>query len=705
MPQVPHARAAAPPERPAPSSRFAPSCRSAPFDGTPLLRAVRRPLELAVVLVLALAGASFPQDATSSGPGMGELQLHGESAGPRVAPTLETAVQIRVFGRFARTRLTQLFTNPHAEWLHATYVLPLPEGAAVDTLEMTIGDRLIVGELQEKKQAQETFERARAAGQRASLLQQHRANLFRTQIANLGPGDEIRITVEYQETPRFDTGRFSLRLPMVATPRYPGSTNLLGSGSEPGPSDAPEVAHLTHAVLSGDLPPEELPTFSLTCQIDGTFDLEWIDSPSHEIVATRNDGGYGVRVPESPANADFVLHWAPRTGAVPSVSAYRQDLGDDTFVQLFLLPPPVGTRPPIPRRTTYVIDTSGSMSGASMRQAKAALLFALDTLGPHDTFNIVQFNSQAHVLAPAALDSTEEHLERARRYVSGLQADGGTEIALALDAALEATPRGASGQDPLDQIVFLTDGAVSNEDALLAKIRRHLGERRLFTVGIGAAPNAYFMRRSAELGRGTYTFIGDLERVEAGIVELLRKIEQPVLRGLQIEAPPGSDVSPTRLPDLYAGEPLVVTARIPRGAAVDLWVHGQLGDEAFAQKVDLLHLPQHPGVSRAWAHARIRALEDSLHDGADADLVRSEATRTALTHGLVSKYTSLVAVERVASRPAGAEARDSRVQAHPPRGHAGPLPQGSTSSYRQTLLGALLLLTAALGALALRRVA
>ena len=223
---------------------------------------------------------------------------------------------------------------------------------------------------------------------------------------------------------------------------------------------------------------------------------------------------------------------------------------------------------PCPRELVFVIDSSGSMSGASIEQAKAALLFGLRGLHPADRFNLVEFDSVTRVLAPAPLPATPENLDQAVRFVAGLRADGGTELAAALRTVLD----GKTGTERLRQVVFLTDGSVGNEHELFDIIGRDLGDARLFTVGIGAAPNSHFMAEAASLGRGTFTYIGAVNEVEERMRDLLSKLEYPVLADIRLAwadagAGPGSDAaeldySPKPLRDLYAQEPLVVSFRV-----------------------------------------------------------------------------------------------------------------------------------------------
>ncbi len=227
-----------------------------------------------------------------------------------------------------------------------------------------------------------------------------------------------------------------------------------------------------------------------------------------------------------PADRDFELHWTPDVGRAPGAAVFVEPKDGKTYALVMLVPnAPDASLPRMPREATYIIDTSGSMAGTSIVQAKAALLYALDRLAPGDRFNVIEFNSRARPLFDVPMPVDPATLGRARSFVSGLKADGGTEMREALTLALRAP----KVEGFVRQIVFLTDGAVGNENELFALIRERLDDRRLFTVGIGSAPNSHFMTKAAQFGRGTFTYIGDTREVQEKMAALFRKLESPVL--------------------------------------------------------------------------------------------------------------------------------------------------------------------------------
>jgi Ca-activated chloride channel family protein len=246
--------------------------------------------------------------------------------------------------------------------------------------------------------------------------------------------------------------------------------------------------------------------------------------------------------------------------------------------------------------------------------------------------------------------------------------------------------------------VFLTDGAVGNEDALFRLIRERLGERRLFTVGIGSAPNSHFMIKAAELGRGTFTYIGRIDEVRDKMSALFGKLESPVMTALEVHWPEGARAEswPGRIPDLYAGEPVVVAAALDRLDG-EVRVSGVRGERAWEARVPLALNGGGAGLGSLWARGKVEALVDSLREGASEDSVRTQVIELATAHRLVTKYTSFVAVDRTPARPDDAALKLAAVPTNLPDGWVydkvfGELPQGATDSRFALLTGALMLL-------------
>ena len=648
------------------------------------LTVVAPPAQASGAIVLASSDPDPVAGATGEKPGeqtSGSFLVRVRPSGRLIrSPVLSTDVKITVSGMVARAVVAQQFKNDSPDWVEGIYVFPLPENAAVDRLRMQVGDRQIEGQIRERAQARAEYEAARNRGSRASLVEQERPNIFTSSVANLGPGETLTVEIEYQQTLRYEDAAVNLRFPTVVGPRYiPGAPQSetphadapKGSGWSPDTDQVMDASRITPPVVAQGEPLRNPVT--LHVELDAGFPVGEVKSRYHAVnVEKRDDNRYEVSLGVGPfaADRDFELVWHPLAGAQPRGSLFRETRDGETHLLLTIFPP-VGSQADqkrLPREAIFVIDTSGSMQGASLDQARQALRLALKQLTREDRFNVIQFNSVTDTLFASPREANDKNLETAFRYVDKLHATGGTEMAPALRAALDAPAK----EGYLRQVVFMTDGSVGNEDELFKLIQKKLGHSRLFTVGIGSAPNSHFMTKAAQLGRGSFTYIGDIAEVGEKMGALFGKLEHPVLSDIVVEWPASVSAEgyPQKLPDLYLGEPVVLSARaegLLRGKVV---VRGQSGEQSWSSKFDLGRAHEGKGMGVIWARRKIESLTDSLHEGADKEKVREAVVDVALKHHLVTRYTSLVAVDVTPARP-DAEPLDS--QALPAN-----LPQGWT---------------------------
>ena len=635
------------------------------------------PLLIVFLSVFLFSNGSWPAQSPTLGRAMkaqdaksGTLLVRTSDHGQlRAMPTLATDVDINVTGMIARSTVTQHFGNPTDQWLEGIYVFPLSESAAVDTLLMKIGDRVIVGEIEERVKAKKIYEQAKKAGKKASLLEQERPNIFTTSVANIGPGEVVSITIEYQEDLRYSQGEFSLRFPMVVGPRYiPGAQTITGfsdTGWSENTNQVTDASRITPPVADPSKGP--INPVSIRVHIDAGFPIH-VQSPSHDIQMTRDSSGTLIALDEQtvPADSDFVLEWRPRVGDAPNAALFSDVFQGDTYALLMLMPPsdPDALVKRLPRETIFVIDTSGSMEGASIGQAKEALRLALMRLAPEDSFNLIQFNSTASRMHGSSQPATQKNIDRAVRYVRNLSASGGTEMMHALRYALGQTAE----TNKVRQVIFITDGEVGNESALFSYIKKNLGRSRLFTVGIGSAPNSHFMTKAAEYGSGSYTYIGSTSEVQKKMGELFSKLESPVLSQIVIDwKGQKAEHWPKYIPDLYLGEPVVIVAKLPALGA-EVGIHGWRGGKPWAVDFKLEGGSTHAGIDRLFARRKIDALNSRILDGANPDAIRTEIVAIGLNHHLVTKHTSLVAVEQIASRPQDQSLKSSALPTNLPKG-------------------------------------
>jgi Ca-activated chloride channel family protein len=659
--------------------------------------AARRPhLLIAVVLAIAAFFTSEPRAGAASEPAnslpvpkfvtpsemrAGALLLRSGEDRFVEAPLVATDVDLNVSGPTARARVTQIFHNPTDGWVEAVYVYPLPEGGAVDTLKMVIGERIIAGDIKERQQAREVYERAKAAGQKASLIEQERPNIFTNSVANIGPGETVLVQIEYQEPVRQSGNEFSLRVPLVVAPRYNPAPVVqtvdftadhkgYGNVSDP----VPDRARIEPPVLDPRSNPPVNPV-SISVRLQAGFPLGEVKSHHHAVTTeTVADDARVIKLAEGPvpADRDFELTWKPAATVAPAVGLFREHVGDADYLLAFVTPPALPqTEEQRAREIVFVIDNSGSMGGTSIVQAKASLTYALGRLKPSDRFNVIRFDHTMDVLFDDTVPADGQHIAQAKAFVAALQARGGTEMVPPMKAAM-TDPRGSEAST-VRQVVFLTDGEIGNEQQLFDVISAMRGRSRLFMVGIGSAPNNFLMTRAAELGRGTYTNIGSVEQVEERMRSLFEKLESPAVTNLTATfSAARADVSPIVLPDLYRGEPVALTARIgsPVGAlAGTLEVKGLIGDRPWVVTLPLAHAAEGSGLSKLWARRKItdaevaRTLGQSTPEDTDKRVVA-----LALEHHLVTRLTSLVAVDQTPSRPAGVHLSRADIPLNLPAG-------------------------------------
>ncbi len=612
-----------------------------------------------------------------------------------LATLISTDVEMDISGIVARVVVTQSFKNPGDEWIEGLYIFPLPEDSAVDQLYMEIGDRIIEGNIEPKTKAKEIYSRAKKAGHRASLVEQQRPNIFTTSVANISPHEEIKIRISYLQTLTYSDNRYRIRFPMVVAPRYhPIPVDHSSSPSEE--TEAGGLNQESQKIELSIIPPDApfINPVSLTVRLNPGFPLQSIESTYHYV--TKKEGPDN-RVTLSlagtvPADRDFELTWQPRLTAKPQATLLTESFSHHTYGLLMVLPPKAtAERARIAREVIFVIDRSGSMYGSSISEARSALISGIKRLHPEDFFNIIDFNNTTGKLFFIPSEATLSNKKRAIHYVSHLSADGGTEMAPALDLAL----RDSSTDGRLRQVIFVTDGAIGNESELFSLIKSRLGDSRLFTVGIGSAPNSFFMSRAASLGRGTHTTIGKPEEVHQKMMALYHQLENPVFANLSIRSEDQplsvfSDYYPNPLHDLYQNQPLIIAMRL--NTPIDeLEITGTLAGAPWHLRAVSQSPDSGAQLSSLWARKKIAQLVINQNSN-NRSQTRALITGLGLDHHLVTPYTSLVAVDKTPARTANNPLKRIQMPTHLPDGWR--LKSSSNSTPRPSLHTLLLAKTA-----------
>ena len=618
------------------------------------------------------------------------------------AMQMQTDVDYEINGSIARAKVRQQFKNTSSLWAEGIYVFPLPEKAAVDHFRMIIGERIIESQVKERVAAKRTYEQARSAGKKASLIEQQRPNVFTTALANIAPGEVITVEFEFQQVLDYKDNGYRLRFPMVVGPRYHPSPDHTAQPTIQALKNP--AAENTSVYTETDQVNNDRHPVRIHILLDAGASLYDLSSTYHRIdIKQTSETRYSISTIGEyiAADRDFELLWKPQLINSPQLSAHIENIASDdgstdSYTMVTLLPPDIShlQQKLQARDVVFVIDISGSMAGTSIEQAKAALITALDGLTSIDRFNIIWFNDDNGSLFPRTIIASPAYKKYAKQFIDQLDAGGGTEMKPALEQAL-------SDQESFSrfrQVIFITDGNISNETELFGVIDRQLGESRLFTIGIGSAPNAYFMRKAAQLGRGTFTYIGDINEVQEKTAALLEKIETPALINIQLTLDNNSEadsyeVFPKTIPDLYAGETAAILIKgkiIPESITVS----GDSGNTEWQSSAELTPVSQ-GGIRVAWARAKLSSLMDQRHtsvNDAERRSIQQEITDTALEHHLVSRYTSLVAVDVTPVNTDGLLYRE-RLKNNLPHGWKKPtavdglmLAQASTGSMLNLLL-------------------
>ena len=587
---------------------------------------------------------------------------------------LSTDIKIAVAGSTSRTIVSQRFINTSETWAEGVYVFPIGENAAVDTLKLRIGERFIEGIIKEKFEAKVIYEEAKAEGKKASLIEQQKPNLFTNNIANIGPGEVVVVQIEFQSKLISKDGTWELRVPLVSAPRYDISVieEKIEFGSS-GFSNKSINADYNENIDVKILDEKELfNPVEIFIDLNTGFDLNSVKSAFHKVnIDKLSNGHHKISLPGPiSSDRDFVLRWTAKDKDTQT-SLFKETQGNQEHLLLTLNPPLTNKNKYSPNREIiFIQDISGSMGGEPLRQSKIGLEMAIKRLKPSDKFNIVLFNDRYSSYAENPVLATAKERDKAIRYVRRLNSYGGTEMYPALKYALKNFK---SEKSVLKQLIFLTDGAVTQESKLFSLINRELKTARLFTIGIGSAPNSFFMSRAAELGRGSHIYIGDMDEISNRMTDLFGKIENPVITDLELILPKGfvAEVYPNPLPDLYAGDPLSIAIRGKNASGIAK-VIGKIGNQKWVARVTLDQGSDQIGIAKLWAREKISNLERnriSLSPNASqkAD-IDSELLQTALNYGLVSRLTSMVAVDITPSRPQGINFDPSKLKIAIPNG-------------------------------------
>lgn len=565
-------------------------------------------------------------------------------------PLKNTNVNAEITGFISRVKVTQEFENKFNEKIEAVYVFPLPQNAAVDDMTMRIGERVVRGKIMQREEAREVYEAAKSNGQIASLLDQERPNIFTQAVANILPGEKVIIEISYVETLKYDDGSYEFVFPMVVGPRYiPGNTTgKKGGGFAPDTNQVPDASKITPMVAKERTGHD----ISINVKLDAGVLIESVESKSHQIdSAALTSSSYEVKLKNERTipNKDFILRYDVAGKKIQDAVLTHRG-GNGGYFTLILQPPDEPREQDItPKEIVFVLDTSGSMSGFPIEKAKEAMKLALDGLNPQDTFNLITFAGDTHVLFEKPVPATSGNLQKAQAFLASRQGGGGTEMMRAIQTALE--PSGS--QQHVRIVCFMTDGYVGNDIAMIGEIQKHKNAR-VFSFGIGSSVNRYLLDKMAEEGRGEVEYVALDDDGSAAAKRFHERVRSPLLTdvsidfgGLQV-----ADVYPKRINDLFSAKPVVIHGRFTQTGSGTIKLKGKSFGRETVREIAVTfpeNEPNHDVLATLWARTRIDDLMSQdyvgVQNGNPRTDVKDAITNLGIEYRLLTQFTSFVAVE------------------------------------------------------------
>jgi Ca-activated chloride channel family protein len=570
----------------------------------------------------------------------GTLNAFGKSGDLGSCPLKHTDVKVEISGFLSRVRVKQEFENNFNQPIEAVYTFPLSQNGAVDDMTMTVGSRTIKGKILKREDARQVYENAKSNGQTASLLDQQRPNIFTQSVANIMPNEKIVIEISYVETLKYEDGSYEFVFPMTVAPRYnPASLSTENAAKISPPIAATRAGH----------------DISVEVNLDAGVPVESIQAKSHEVQSVNlsaNSANIKLKDEKTIPNKDFVLRYDVTGKRIEdAILTHRDERGG--FFTLVLSPPDKFKIEDVaPKEIVFVLDTSGSMSGFPIEKAKEAMNLSLKGLYPRDTFNLITFAGDTHILFEKPVPATAANLARAQEFLSSRNGGGGTEMMKAIKAALE--PSGSN--EHIRIVCFMTDGFVGNEAEILSEIQKNKNAR-VFSFGIGNSVNRFLLDKMAEEGNGESEIVLLEDESEKAAKKFYERVRTPLLTDISIDwnGLPVADVYPQKIADLFSAKPVILNGRYTKGASSTIKLKGKVGGQIFEREINVNlpeSEPQHDVLATLWARKRIDELTSKSYADEKAKAESQNAiTNIGLEFRLLTAFTSFVAVEeRVVNR-------------------------------------------------------
>ncbi|MEL6928399.1 MAG: VIT domain-containing protein [Cyanobacteria bacterium J06600_6] len=584
---------------------------------------------------------------------LGGLYSYNRQGKVQTLPLTNTLVDAKVAGNIARVEVTQTFSNPSNKPLEAVYKFPLPDDAAVDDMEIRIGDRLITGNIKRKEEAQKIYQTAKQEGKTVGLLEQQKDNIFTQSLANIPPGEQVEVVIRYTNSLQFIGNDYEFAFPLVVASRYGKASHNFN------PVIAPAIAENVKQMRSGK-------DIQVNIEIDAGVAVSNIQSPSHDISIQNTSSVTKVALTNKDIipNQDLILRYQ-LMGAETQATVLTQSNQQGGHFATYLIPA-VNYNPDqiVPKDVVFLMDTSGSQRGFAIAQSKELMRQFISGLNEEDTFNIIDFSSTTRRLSNQPLENTRLNRARALAYVDRIDANGGTELMNGINEVINF-PAASDGR--LRSIILLSDGLIGADEQVIGRIRDNLKPgNRLYSFGVGGSTNRFILNRLAELGRGTVTILPPNEDAVKVAEKFYREINKPIVTNIELEwigegtAP---EIYPRQAPDLFASQPLILYGRKADASQGKLKITGTIaGGKPYEQILDLnfQQIGGNNAIAQLWGRSRIKDLMNEMY-GRESSQGIEAVTNTALDYNLLSKYTAFVAVDEL-PLPANIEPESSSAE-------------------------------------------
>ena len=565
-------------------------------------------------------------------------------------PLKETSVDVNVAGVIADVTVKQVYKNEGKNTLEAIYVFPGSTQAAVYAMTMTIGERKLIAKIEEKGKARQQYETAKKQGKTASLLEQHRPNVFQMNVANILPKDVIKVELHYTELLVPTDGVYEFSYPTVVGPRYSDTPDAKATASE---------KWVKNPYLNEGKKPNY--TFNINTTINAGMPIQQMACTSHKVRINYKDKSTGVislkKSEKYGGNRDYIIRYRLTGSKIQSglllyegeneaATGKESDEASEKFFLMMMQPPKAPKNNQIPpREYVFIVDVSGSMHGFPLSVSKRLLKNLIGKLRPTDKFNVMLFESSNQMMSPESMDATQANIEKAFRVIDRQRGGGGTRLLPALRKALDFKET----KDYSRSFVVVTDGYITVEKEAFDLIRKNLNKANLFAFGIGSSVNRFLIEGMARAGMGEPFIVTHGTEADVKAEKFRNYIQNPVLTNIRVKYDGFEvyDVANTSIPDIFAERPIIVYGKYKGSPKGKITITGLSGNKKYTKtiRVGKATLDNNQAIRYLWARERIK-LEDDYrrYYGADRQKHIKEITRLGLKYNLLTQYTSFIAI-------------------------------------------------------------